>query len=92
MARASRRGDASYWLANRRKFNDSVDAICRAANQERKMVDTWWLAEKLLGMSTHKEKIIVADVQRDGTILLQITRPMGIQGHTEITIKVVDDE
>lgn len=92
MARTSRRGDASHWLANRRSFHDSVDTICRAANRERKMVDSWWLANILKSMTSDGQTIAVADVQPDGTILLHITRPIGIQGWTEVTIKVVDDE
>ena len=54
------------------------------------MVDSWWLAAKLLGMGKPGESISVADVQADGTILLHITRPHGM-GHVEVTIKVAKD-
>lgn len=91
MGRQGRRDDPSYWLANRRAFHDSVEAMSRAANRRQDMVDTWWLAEKLLGMGKSDGYIKVADVQPDGSILLHITRPHGIQGHTEVTIKVVAD-
>ena len=92
MPRAGRHGDAAHWLRSRRKFNDSVDAMRDAANERRDMTCAYWLAAKLKGMINHGEKITVADVQHDGSILLHITRPRGIKGYTEVRIKVVDDD
>ena len=91
MGRTGRRDDPSYWLANRRKFHDDLDKLCRSVNERQDMTDSWWLAEKLLGMSKSDGSITVADVQPDGSILLHITRPMGTSGYAEVTIKVVDD-
>lgn len=91
MGRQGRRDDPSHWLENRRAFHDSVDARCRAANERRDMTCAYWLAAKLKGMIHHGEKITVADVQPDGSILLHLTRPAGINGYTEVRIKVVDD-
>ena len=94
MGRAGRRDDPSYWLANRRRFHDDLDKLCRSVNERHDMVDAHWLAAKLRGMKHYHDDsstITVADVQHDGTILLHLTRPAGIQGYTEVRIKVVDD-
>lgn len=49
MSRAGRRDDATYWLQNRRAFHDSVDAMCRAAN-EREGMENFNLVRTLCGL------------------------------------------
>ena len=69
MGRTGRRDDPSYWLANRRKFHDDLDKLCRSVNERQDMTDSWWLAEKLLGMSKSD-----CDVLRDGVDALRYRR------------------
>jgi len=90
MGRTGRRDDPSYWLANRRRFHDDLDKLCRSVNERQDMVDTYWLVGKLKDMRGDGSKVAVAEVRPDGTILLHITRPY-CKGYTEVIIKVVDD-
>lgn len=90
-----RRGDALYWLENRRKFLDSVDAMCHAAYERQRMelfnIQTL-LCNLLDGKSSDDRKVLVAERDGERGLRLHVSRPGKQQGYDEILLKIVVNE
>lgn len=91
MGRAGRRGDPSYWLANRRRFHDDLDKLCRSVNERQPMDDMricHAVAECLNG-SFSKDRHAVRETATDGKhkVFITLLRPEGGAYYLTLTIE-----
>jgi len=90
-----RRGDARYWLDCRRKFLDSVDAMCHAAYERERMelfnIQTL-LCNLLINERSDGRKVLVAERDGERGLRLHVSRPGEQKGYDEILLKIVVNE
>lgn len=89
---AGRSGDALHWLVTRRKFLDSVDAMCHAAWEEQRMT-LFAIQDLLIGLllngSDNGRTVLVAERDGEREILLHVSRPGENKGYDEVRIKII---